>query len=104
MRKPSRCYVYHEDKALLAKAIARLLKRVPGLQRPEELVDPADTWRELDVPSFEEGKKKAVELNGVLYERVGITDATPAEDPPGILWDWEERIAWEPGVEGKKEA
>lgn len=90
--------MYYEDAELLRKAVERIKKR----ERPEEEVDPMETWCELDVMLLEEGKKKAVELHGVVHERVGIEDVTPAGDPPGILWDWEERIAWDPLVEVKE--
>lgn len=39
----------------------------------------------------------------LIYERLGIHDVTPPEDPPGLIWDWdaEELVAevqpWEAG-------
>ncbi len=27
-----------------------------------------------------------------IYERYGLVDVTPYGDPPGLLWEWDERL------------
>jgi hypothetical protein len=77
-----------EDKELLAKEVARVLRDDPDIKNPEEHTDPSDTWREREFAKAEDAKKFAEEVGmGEVYERINIT-----EDPeaPG-MWDWEER-------------
>lgn len=58
-------------------------------------VDPLDLRME-NVDTKEEARRLAESVSRnervsvLIVERTNIVDATPPEDPPGLLWDWDE--------------
>lgn len=55
-------------------------------------------FRYVDAPTKAKAIAEARDYPGgvSVIERLGIFDATPAADPPGLIWDWtDERVVWE---------
>jgi hypothetical protein len=83
--KPAHYFVEYEDRAKLAAIIAK------GLD-PDDL-EPGERYAERDFPTVDEAIAFArTSVPAWVYERTGLTDVTPVGDPPGLLWDWEERL------------
>lgn len=57
-----------------------------------DAIDPRDLRHEDDFGDLASARKRAAEKCGAIYERYNFRDVTPDEDPPGILWDWDERM------------
>jgi len=48
--------------------------------------------REFDMLSAARRTAKRCDGYWQILKRVNIRDVTPAEDPPGLLWDWDEKF------------
>lgn len=69
-------------------------------QPTEEDEDPTSYRKESNFKTLKAARdfydKVAAKNQGpVLYERVNLTDVTPEEDPPGILWSWDRKYVEE---------
>ena len=55
--------------------------------------DPAYYRRDHDADTLEGARDFARTcVAPVIYERINVRDETPPEDPPGFLWEWDERF------------
>lgn len=44
-----------------------------------------------DAATLRQAKQIARWRKGQVYQRVDLRDVTPPSDPPGLLWEWDER-------------
>jgi hypothetical protein len=92
MLPPKRYFVWHED----AQKIETMRAANDGNLSDD--CEPDDISSQHSFDSLAQARKFAGKLSKMklaiwgIYERYDITDVTPEEDPPGLIWDWNERM------------
>lgn len=91
MARPDRYEISWQSRDLIALYLADHPDD-PGMQ----LVTPEDitVTETRDAPDvaylIAQAQAEQNDCTVLIYERVGIHDVTPSEDPPGLIWDWED--------------
>jgi len=89
MGRPKRYIVEYDDEAKYRAEVDR--HRAGDPEHPEAHADPARYRETEEFDDLFPARVFAAKHNGwIMYERRNIRDVTPSEDPPGLLWEWDE--------------
>lgn len=96
MNRPKRYAVEYDDEAKYQAEVDYWRARDP--ECPEAHADPAKYRVTEEFDDLAGARAFAAGHNGwIMYERRNIRDVTPREDPPGLLWEWDEEWIEEQG-------